>query len=221
MQRIILASESPNRRALLEQVGIPFEAHPAGIDETGVIGETIRERACRLSLLKARAVAERLGPVHAQQEDHQDTLVLGFDTLVEIDGRIVGKPRDRADARQILGELSGRTHLVTTGVALIALHPEVALMRPGTETGTETGTESKDPVIDSCTTRVAFRRLADRDFAFYLDTEEWRDAAGAYRIQGRGAFLVSRLEGSYSNVVGLPLSLIYGILRSAGYRFAS
>jgi len=213
MQKIILASESPNRRALLEQVGLPFEAHPAGIDETGVIGETIRERACRLSLLKARAVTERLGPVHAQQEDHEDTLVLGFDTLVEIDGRIVGKPWDRADARQILGELSGRTHLVTTGVALIAVDPGAALMRPGTAGG--------DPVIDSCTTRVTFRLLTDRDITFYLDTEEWRDAAGAYRIQGRGAFLVTRLEGSYSNVVGLPLSLIYGILRTAGYRFVS
>jgi septum formation protein len=125
---------------------------------------------------------------------------VGFDTLIEMNGLTVGKPKDAEEAESILESLSGRKHRVVTGIALLS-DPDRPLLQ------------------DHCSTDVYFKPMERDEIALYLATGEWRGVAGAYRIQERGAFFVDRIEGSYSNVVGLPLSHLYGILRSAGYPF--
>jgi len=173
---LILASASPQRRAILSQAGIPFEVVPADVDEE-TAGEP-RAVAQLNARLKALAVP---GP-----------LVLGADTLVAVDGDILGKPRDAAQAREYVGRLAGRTHLVVGGVALArdgavaAEHVEV--------------------------TAVEFRPLGEAQIAAYVDTGEWEGRAGGYAIQGRGAPLVRRIEGDYFNVVGLPVAAVFDLL---------
>jgi len=170
---LVLASRSPQRSAILTQLGIPFEAHPADIVEetdgdpwTAVLGNAQR---------KARAVAERAGPGRE---------VLGVDTEVLLDGRLLGKADDEQHARAHLEALSRRTHEVLSGVAL--LHG---------------GTESTAVVR----TVVAFRTLDAALVDWYLASGEWRGRAGAFAVQGRGAALVASIEGDYWNVVGLPV----------------
>jgi septum formation protein len=172
----VLASRSPQRRAILEQLGISFEVRPAEVEErsAGPAEQVVLENA----LLKARAVAAAIGP---------DRPVLGVDTTVALDGRLYGKPNDRTQARSHLVQLSGNEHVVWSGVALI-------------EQGSErTATAS---------TTVRFRRLDDVVIDWYLESEEWRERAGAYAIQGRGAALVESIRGDYWNVVGLPVSAL-------------
>ena len=127
--------------------------------------------------------------------------VVGFDTLIETEGHILGKPKDRTEAERILETLSGKAHRVITGVALL----------PKKGVGI---------LLDYCTSIVHFNPMKQDEIDYYLSTEEWQGAAGAYRIQGSGALYIKAIEGSYSNVVGLPLSLIYGMLRDAGYSFS-
>jgi septum formation protein len=170
----VLASRSPQRRAILEQLGISFDLHPAEVEErsAGPAEDVVLENA----LLKARAVAAEIDA---------DRLVLGVDTVVALGGRLFGKPSGRAQARSHLAQLSGREHVVWSGVALL-------------EQGSErTATAS---------TTVRFRRLDDATVDWYLESEEWRERAGAYAIQGRGAALVEAVHGDYLNVVGLPVS---------------
>jgi septum formation protein len=165
---LVLASRSPQRRALLEQLGVPFRAEPADVDEL-TAGEP-REAVVENALRKARAVAgER---------------VLGVDTEVVLDGDLLGKPGSEADAEAFLRRLAGRDHEVMSGIALI-----------------EDGKERTGVSV----TRVRFRPLSEREMAWYLASEEWRERAGGYAIQGRGAALVESIEGDYSNVVGLPV----------------
>jgi septum formation protein len=178
---LLLASTSPQRRAILHQLGIPFdvvapryvEHDPPDADP----GQLVREHA----LGKARSVAA----------DADDRPVLGVDTTVALDGRIYAKPADAGDAERMLEELSGRTHAVVSGLALVT---------PGWE------------YVEDEATLVTFRALTPRDLANYVASGEWHGRAGGYAIQGLGAGLVERVEGDYLNVVGLPASLLVRLL---------
>jgi septum formation protein len=165
---LVLASRSPQRRAILEQLGVDFQVQPADVTEEtdGDPRALVVENALR----KARAV--------------EGERVLGVDTTVVLDGRVFGKPADDAEAETFLRRLSGRTHEVWSGIAL-----------------RERGAER----TSSCRTRVRFRPLEEPDLRWYLDSGEWRDRAGGYAIQGRGAALVQSIDGDFWNVVGLPV----------------
>jgi septum formation protein len=175
--RLILASASPQRRAILAQIGVPFEVRPAHVDEVG--GGDPAVAALENARRKARAVA--------------GDLVLGVDTVVALDGRIYGKPGDEGEARAMLAALSGRTHEVWSGIHL---------------TGTGEAVER---------TAVTFRQIGAELTAWYTATGEWRGRAGGYAIQGRGAVLVTRIEGDYLNVVGLPVARLVDLLGKAGF----
>ena len=189
---IVLASASPQRRRLLESVALPVQVVPSRIDETFGACEAPDQAVVRLARHKAGAVAGRVG---------RRRWIVAADTAILLGRNPVGKPPDRTAARAILGRLAGTVHEVLTGVALITPEgvPETALAR----------------------TEVTFAALTEQEREWYLDTEEWRDAAGGYRIQGRGGLLVTGLRGSYSNVVGLPLETIYRMLARHGYPFRS
>jgi nucleoside triphosphate pyrophosphatase len=165
---LTLASGSPQRRAILEQLGIEFEVVVSGAEE--VVGSDPRSTVVENALRKARAVS--------------GDPVLGADTEVVLDGRVFGKPADASEAETFLRRLSGRVHEVWGGIAL---------RHEGNER------------TASAVTRVRFRLLEPADVAWYLASGEWRDRAGAYAIQGRGAALVESIEGDYWNVVGLPV----------------
>ena len=179
--QLILASRSPRRSELLKAAGISFEVLAADIDETPHSNEAPAAYVERLAIEKARAVlALRPG-----------ARVLGADTTVTIDGEILGKPVDEADARRMLRLLNGRPHDVHTGVALASA----------------SGLRS---AVD--TTRVWFASMTDEDISWYVATGEPIDRAGAYAIQGFASRFIPRIEGSYSNVVGLPVALVSSIL---------
>ena len=185
--RLILASESPRRRELLSTVGIPFRVLPSGVDETPGAGEPPTRFACRAALDKGNWVAAR----------HPGAYVLSADTIVVADGRILGKPGDRAEARRMLSFLAGREHRVVTAVCL------VCAARGYRDTGTEV-------------TRVRFRALTPAEVAAYARTGEGDDKAGAYAAQGAGMLLIERVAGSFTNVVGLPMTRVVGMLLRAG-----
>jgi septum formation protein len=174
-ERLILASRSPQRRAILEQLGIPFTVRVTDVveEDTGSPRAVANENALR------KAVAGKAAP---------GEIVLGVDTLVATGFEIWGKPPNEEAARETLRRLAGRTHEVVSGVAIVA----------------------EDGEVQSATavTRVTFRALADDAIEWYLSTEEWRERAGGYAIQGRGAALVERIEGDYLNVVGLPVATL-------------
>jgi septum formation protein len=177
---LVLASRSPQRRAILEQLGLRFDVvePDAGEDTTGEPRELVIANALR----KARSVAAM---------GFADRHVLAADTEVVLEGRIYGKPADRAEAARFLGELAGRTHEVLTGVALC---------RAGAER------------TSAALTRVRMRTFEQDDLAWYLESGEWRERAGAYAIQGRGAALVEGIEGDFWNVVGLPVAELVRLL---------
>jgi septum formation protein len=190
VKELILASASPRRARLLRQVGIPFRAVPAAVDESaGRPDPDPAELVVRLALAKARWVAARLG----------EGLVLGADTVVAHRGEILVKPRGPAEAREMLLRLSGGAHSVFTGLALV----DAATGR------CETGCAE---------TRVWMRALETELIDAYVATDEPVDKAGAYGIQGKAAFFVEKIEGCYSNVVGLPLSQLYLLLARMGLK---
>jgi septum formation protein len=191
---LVLASASPRRQDILNSARISFTAQPANIDETPHQGEQPREHAERLAREKALAVW--------RQRPH-DT-VLGADTIVVVDQMILGKPTDTADAVRMLRMLSGRTHQVITGICLV--HPDNA--HPDK-------LRSQDPVasVTSETTLVVMNELPDKEIQEYVETGEPMDKAGAYAIQGMASRWIPRIEGDYSNVVGLPVALVYRLLR--------
>jgi septum formation protein len=198
---LILASASPRRRELLTQAGFSFEVHPAHIPEEPQPGEDPIAYVMRLAREKAEAVYSELArsatadPSTTLRSAQDDKLiVLGADTTVTLDGHILGKPEDAGDAARILRMLSGRTHRVITGVAIV------------TAAGTEVAAE---------VTAVKFLTLSDEEIAAYIATGEPMDKAGAYAIQGRAAKWIPRIEGDYFNVVGLPLALVSTMLESA------
>lgn len=182
---LVLASTSPQRRAILTQLGLPFEVVAPRYEERDPPGLTAAEAVRSHARGKALSVFPQAG----------GRPVLGVDTAVTLAGRLFGKPGDEAQAREMLTELAGRTHEVVSGLCLLG---------PGFE------------LVDHEVTRVEFRPLAPAEVDAYVATGEWRDRAGAYAIQGRGASLVTRIEGDYPNVVGLPAALL---VRALAERF--
>ena len=184
--RVILASASPRRRELLTLVGIAHEVLPANIDESYLPGETPHQHAERLARGKASAI------------DVPDAVTIGSDTIVVVDGDVLGKPRDRAHAAEMLRRLSGRSHVVLTGVAV---RWRGALVSGVEEVG------------------VTFRALSDDEIERYIDTAEPMDKAGAYGIQGYGATIVDRVDGDYFAVMGLALNRLVRLMRASGLRY--
>ncbi|HJU72142.1 MAG TPA: nucleoside triphosphate pyrophosphatase [Gemmatimonadaceae bacterium] len=190
--RIVLASQSPRRRDLLHLIRLDHEVHPAHIDETQRAGEQPRAYAERLAREKAQAVAR----------ERRDGVVIGADTIVVVDGEVLGKPRDANDAATMLRRLSARTHIVDTAVAVVR-GDRVA-----------SGVEEVE---------VVFRPLDDQQIERYIETGEPMDKAGAYGIQGYGATIVQRIDGDFFAVMGLPLGLLVACLRDVGvvYEFGA
>ena len=187
---VILGSASPRRRELLAQIGVGCEVHTADIDEGIRPGEVPAEYVLRLAILKAQTVAERLAPGDTRP-------VLGADTAVVVEGRILGKPADRAEAMEQLRQLSGRCHKVLTGVALAAA-----------------GTVDTRLNVS----QVRFRELEPGEIDAYWETGEPADKAGSYGIQGIAAVFIEEITGSYSGIMGLPLFETAQLLRKAGYQ---
>jgi septum formation protein len=186
---LILASSSPRRAAYLEELGFRFRRIAPRIDETLLRGESPRRYVRRLAEEKAGAVAEKF-PRH---------WVVGADTTVVASGKLLGKPADTKDAARMLRVLSGRSHVVLSAIALTRL-------------------EDRRLRSKVSSTRVFFRKLTSHEIRWYVATGEPMDKAGAYGIQGKGGFLVSRIEGSYSNVVGFPLETFLELWTEAGLR---
>ncbi|MGB0926538.1 MAG: Maf family protein [Pikeienuella sp.] len=186
--RLILGSASPRRRDLLAQIGVtPDGVRPADIDETPQKAEPPRAYAARLAREKAAAIAAGAD---------SDDLILSADTVVALGRRILGKPEDEAQAAQYLYLLQGRRHRVMTAVAL------------------RRGEQLWERLVE---TQVRFKRLSDADISAYIRSGEWRGKAGGYAIQGIGAAFIPAINGSYTNVVGLPLPEVAGLLAGAGY----
>ncbi len=192
MSRLILASASPRRRELLSRLGVSFEVIPSRLGESVPPGVPATTVALQLALAKARDVAARVRPLGAGV-----AVVLGADTLVILDRRALGKPASRAEARAMLAALRGRAHEVVTAVALVEA---------------PTGGEATEAVVS----RVIMRPYSDAEIDAYLETGEPDDKAGAYAVQGAGARLVARVEGCYTNVVGLPVKTTARLLRTLG-----
>lgn len=184
--RIILASASPRRRELLSLIGLDHDVRPADVDETLVAGEPPRAYAERLARAKAGAVTA------------PDTIAVGCDTIVVVDGAVLGKPRDAADATRMLQLLSGRSHLVMTAIAVAC---------------------GGQLVSDVVQVGVTFRALRPAEIADYIATGEPMDKAGAYGIQGYGATIVDRVDGDYFAVMGLPLNRLVRLLESVGFEY--
>ena len=180
----MLASASPRRAELLRAAGIDFEVVPSSADESILTGESPGDYVSRLADMKARAV-------HGQFPGRS---VLAADTAVVVDSHILGKPLDADDAKRMLRLLSGRAHEVLTAVALIR--------------------QDRASVRRVAATTVEFARLAEPEIEWYVASGEPMDKAGAYAVQGLASRFVTRIEGSYSNVVGLPISLVYQMLRT-------
>jgi septum formation protein len=180
---LVLASQSPRRKELLAILGIPFEVIPASIDETPLPEETPEDFVARAAREKGAEVASRVS----------HSVILSADTVVTIDGEILGKPADEDDAMRMLKKLSGREHLVYTAVTVI--------------------NQDTEEMLDGLDrTRVLFNPLTDDDILDYLRRENVLDKAGAYAIQGYAGIFIPRIEGNYFNVMGLPLPLVHELL---------
>jgi septum formation protein len=186
--KVILASASPRRRQLLADAGIEFDAIESQVPEHHVAGEPALDYALRMASDKARAVSSR----------YPDAIVVGADTIVVCEGRILEKPVDVADARRMLTTLSGRTHTVITGFALA-----------------RAGKILESSPVES---RVTFRQLADAEIEDYIATDEPFDKAGAYGIQGVGGGFISHVEGPRDNVMGLPAEPVVAALARYGVK---
>jgi septum formation protein len=184
--RLVLASASPRRAELLARLGLEPTIRPAHVDESPHPDEPPADLVVRLAATKAAAVADR---------DRTDEVVLAADTEVVVDDQVLGKPLDRDDAATMLRALSGRTHEVVTGLAV------------------QRGDTAR---LAQVTTQVTFRTLTPTEIDWYLATGEPSDKAGGYALQGAGAVLVERIDGSDTNVIGLPLAETVALLREAG-----
>jgi septum formation protein len=198
---LVLASASPRRQELLRNAGLSFTAQPADIDETPRPGESPRNCAERLAQEKALAVS-RVRP---------GDLVLGADTIVVVDDAILNKPVDALDAARMLRLLSGRVHQVITGVCLVGFRRDVG------KTAHKLSTEYRELSTENLrtaseTTLVTMSDISDAEIRDYVATGEPMDKAGAYGIQGMASRWIPRIEGDYSNVVGLPVALVYRML---------
>lgn len=186
MMALVLASASPRRREILANAGIAFTVRPADVDESPRDGESPEAHVRRLAEAKARAVWR------------EGETVLGADTVVTIDGHILGKPTDDNDAARMLGLLSGRRHRVLTGVCFYG----------GDQASRHAQAEVEETFVD-------FLTLSEQEIADYIATGEPADKAGAYAIQGGASKFVRRIEGCYFNVVGLPIARVYQFIRSS------
>jgi septum formation protein len=193
---IVLASASPRRQELLRTAGILFTVQPADINEAPLAGESALECAKRLAREKALAVFQ----------NNPKSFVLGADTVVAVDDLILGKPRDAEDAARMLRLLCARTHAVITGVCVV--EPVAS--------GQWSAVSKSNIQIASATTLVTVCEISDEEIRDYIATGEPMDKAGAYAIQGRASRWIPRIEGDYSNVVGLPVALVYAMLRERG-----
>lgn len=187
-RRLILASTSSARRALMDSLGVAYEAIAPGVDEDVPPGTSVPDAVAMLAERKARAVSQR----------EEGALVIGSDQLVSLDGAALAKPADRDEARAQLRRLSGRPHQIVTGVCVLgpdfaARHVEV--------------------------TRMKLYPLGDDELERYLDLEEWRGCAGGYRVEGAGQALFEEISGDRTNVQGLPMHVVVGMLRAAGFAF--
>jgi len=190
MMKLILASSSPRRAEVLADAGFTFEVVAARVDESRRTGEQAEAYVRRLAEAKARAVAGGVSP---------PAIVIAADTVVVMDGEVLGKPASAEDAGRMLRRLSGRTHQVLTGLAVLKIPGGAAR-------------------VEIETTQVTFAPLTEAEIEAYVASGEPLDKAGAYAIQGRGGRLVARVEGCYFNVVGLPLARLYRILREMGWK---
>jgi len=241
---LILASSSPRRQELLREIGVPFQVHAANINEDQFTNEPPIEYALRLAREKAEAAAAQ----------YPQSYVLGADTIVVVDGEVLGKPQDHADAARMLHKLSGRAHEVTTAVSLISpstfapsavppssIAPNTfapsavppSLIAPNTTASSTlppnpipprtTSTIPSEKIAQgtliqtrASTTKVFFREIAEAEIQQYVAGGEPMDKAGAYAIQGGASRWTDRIEGEFSNVVGLPLSLVTEMLKITG-----
>lgn len=186
-RKIVLASNSPRRKELLRQIGLEFTADPADLDESALPDERPGDYAVRVAREKAAVASKR----------SRDAIVIAADTIVVLDGMILGKPADIADAERMLGLLSGRMHEVATGLVV---------------RDSSTGRTAEGLSV----TRVWFRDMSSEEISAYAATREPMDKAGAYGIQEKGAVFIDRIEGCYFNVVGLPISMLYIMLKGFG-----
>lgn len=189
MKKLVLASQSPRRKEILKQVGLTFEIQPSAIHEHMSSHSTVQDSIEELALRKAKDVADKV---------QGDAIVLGADTIVLLDGKILGKPRSREDATSMLRALSGKTHSVLTGIGLI-------------DTGTGRHLKGHQR------THVTMKPYGMKEILGYIDSGECWDKAGAYGIQGLGALLVQEIRGDYFNVVGLPVGLLDEMLKELDY----
>ncbi len=194
---ITLASASPRRKLLIEQMGLPVEVRPVGLKEDfedlSPEEDTMRLAEDKLKLyLKRSEIADGRIP-------EKPLYVLAADTIVVMEGRKIGKPADREEARKFLELFSGNVHRVVSGLALYS--PSRGITR------------------ESAVTEVRFSLLSEAEISWYLDTEEWRGVAAGYRIQEQGARFIEKIQGSYSNVMGLPINTFYGMLCKHRYPF--
>jgi septum formation protein len=201
-ESLLLASASPRRRELLEAAGISFETLATGVDESKRDRLPPSERVLALAEDKARAAAALTSPTSPRLVLAADTLVCLPDAGPSGEELALGKPEDEDDARRMLRLLAGRTHFVRTGLALLDRYS--GMLR-----------------VSRSDSLVGFAAMNGAEIEEYLSTGEWRNVAGAYRIQGLAAFHINRLDGSWSGVVGLPLRELYVILKEAGYRISS
>jgi len=183
----ILASASPRRRKLLGEMGLTFSVVPSDIDEEYHQGESVRDHVMRLSREKAQAVST----------GNPDAWVLGADTIVIIDGKVLGKPGSPEEARAMLKSLSGREHRVITGFAIVKKSMHII-------------------INDAVESLVVFKTLLEDEVEWYVRTDEPYDKAGAYAVQGKAAFFIKEIRGSYTNVVGLPLCEVVSALKGVG-----
>jgi septum formation protein len=182
-RQIILASSSPQRKKLLEQIGFDVRVVPPDISEVRDEDISIEEWVCKLALAKAEDVVKRF----------KSGVILGADTVVVLGNKIFRKPRNDEDAKNMLKELSGTTHKVITGLALIDAY-------------------TKNTLVDSVTTEVTMKKLSDAQIAGYVITKEPLEKAGALCIQGRGAQFIEKINGCYTNIIGLPLAKLTDML---------
>jgi len=190
--KLILASSSPRRAEVLRDAGMAFEVYAPQVEEARRPNEAVEKMVTRLAEAKARAAAESVGKKNR-------AIIIGADTAVELDGEIFGKPRDAADAREMLSYLSGRTHHVLTGIYVLRL-PDGA---------TRSAVER---------TAVTFAPLDPIEIKAYVTSGEPFGKAGGYAIQGRAGRYIPRIEGCYFNVVGMPLARLYALLGDLGWR---
>jgi septum formation protein len=217
--RLFLASQSPRRHSLLRDVGVPYEVVATDAEEA-VGGDAAVALAARNAVAKVRHAALPHGPL-------EGAFVLGTDTLVTLDGRVMGKPSSRAEAADMIVALSGRTHQVVSGVALrrIVAEGEPAIgggpagaQMPAPDEPGAVGAEPNERLrVATATTDVTFLRLEEAQIEAYIVSGEWTDKAGAYGVQGLAGTFVSEIRGEYSNVVGLPLCLLGRLFRDAGF----